>query len=131
MALQRTATTSSRTAGCEQRWCRHGHFCFSGPGKGELLEQQQLGSSAIGPSRFWVKGHQVPEPNADAKALLEHYPYLPHRFDQPQPWTAKSCSDLQTQVLRVVKVGSYTNVLSCHFMPIKAIALMPSLSVRV
>lgn len=73
------------------------------------MEQQQLGSSAIGPSRFWVKGDKVPEQNDDAKALLPYYHYLPHRFENSQPWTADNCSDLQAQVLLVAKVAYCTD----------------------
>lgn len=73
------------------------------------MEQQQLGSSAIGPSRFWVKGDQVPEQNDDAKVLLPYYHYLPHRFENSQPWTADNCSDLQAQVLLLAKVAYCTN----------------------
>ena len=62
--------------------------------------------SAIGPSRFWAQGNEVPEQNADAQALLPYYSYLPHRFDHPHLWTRKDCSELQEQVLLVVKVTS-------------------------
>lgn len=73
-----------------------------GAGKGENPEG--LGGNAVGPSRFWVKDHKVPEYNSDTKALLPYYHYLPHRFEHPQRWTAKDCSKLQEQVLLIVKV---------------------------
>ncbi|KAL3149312.1 hypothetical protein ABBQ32_002120 [Trebouxia sp. C0010 RCD-2024] len=70
-------------------------------GQGECPER--LGRSAIGPSRFWAQGNEVPEQNADAQALLPYYTYLPHRFEHPQLWSRKDCKELQEQVLLVVK----------------------------
>lgn len=74
----------------------------AGAGKGENLEG--LGSSTIGPSRFWVQGNRAPGPNADTVALLPYYTYLPHRFDHPKRWTTHDCSELKQHVLTVIKV---------------------------
>ncbi|MCJ1240367.1 hypothetical protein MMC14_008369 [Varicellaria rhodocarpa] len=73
-------------------------------GKGE--NPDGLARSAIGPSRFWVKGDRVPDYNDDAVALLPYFSHLPHRFQHPPQWNAQDCSKLQKQVLMIVQVKS-------------------------
>jgi len=72
-------------------------------GKGENPEG--LGSSTMGPSRFWVHNNSVPEQNADTVALLPYYRYLPHRFDNPRRWSTADCEALRQHVLTIVKVS--------------------------
>ena len=77
----------------------------TGAGKGENPEG--LGSSTMGPSRFWVQGTNVPADNVDTVALLPYYTYLPHRFDHPRRWTATDCDNLKAAILAVIKVKPF------------------------
>lgn len=64
-----------------------------------------LGPKAIGPSRFWMSGGSVPEPNEDTQRLYEAYTYLPHTYAL-RKWTKDEDSDLQQLILRTVQVSS-------------------------
>lgn len=74
-------------------------------GKGENLEG--IGSSTMGPSRFWAQGSNVPSHNVDTVALLPYYTYLPHRFEHPRRWTTADCDNFKEAILTVVKTMKY------------------------
>ncbi len=82
--------------------CRQGMAWSAGAGKGENPEG--IGSSTMGPSRFWVQGSNVPTHNVDTVALLPYYTYLPHRFEHPRRWTIADCDNFKGAILTVVKV---------------------------
>ena len=82
--------------------CRQGNVSSAGAGKGENPEG--IGSSSMGPSRFWVQGSNVPTHNVDTVALLPYYTYLPHRFEHPRRWTTADCDNFKAAILTVVKV---------------------------
>ncbi len=82
--------------------CRQGMVWSAGAGKGENPEG--IGSSTMGPSRFWVQGSNVPTHNVDTVALLPYYTYLPHRFEHPRRWTVADCDSFKAAILTVVKV---------------------------
>jgi len=84
----------------------------AGAGKGENPEG--IGSSTMGPSRFWVQGSNVPTHNVDTAALLPYYTYLPHRFEHPRRWTIADCDNLKAAILTAVKVcilGVYGHII--------------------
>ena len=58
---------------------------------------------AVGPSRFWVAGRRVPEPNEDAVRLAPAFAYLPHAFKEAG-WQADERQRLQAAILAAVKV---------------------------
>ena len=85
--------------------CRQGIVLSAGAGKGENLEG--IGSSTMGPSRFWAQGSNVPSHNVDTVALLPYYTYLPHRFEHPRRWTTADCDNFKEAILTVVKVCTF------------------------
>lgn len=58
----------------------------------------------MGPSRFWMVGGHVPEPNEDTKKLFEAYTYLPHTF-QLRKWSLEEDAALEKLLLQNVKVS--------------------------
>jgi hypothetical protein len=57
---------------------------------------------AVGPSRFWVAGRRVPEPNEDAVRLAPAFAYLPHAFKEAG-WQGEERQGLQAAILAAVK----------------------------
>ncbi len=57
----------------------------------------------VGPSRFWVAGRRVPEPNADALKTAPAFQYLPHFF-RDSSWTQQEHERLQRAILQAVYV---------------------------
>ena len=58
---------------------------------------------AVGPSRFWVAGRRVPEPNQDAVRLAPAFRYLPHSFKEVG-WQEEERVRLGRAILLAVKV---------------------------
>ncbi|DBA98253.1 hypothetical protein WJX77_011881 [Trebouxia sp. C0004] len=77
------------------------------PSAGNGENPEGIGSSSMGPSRFWVQGSNVPTHNVDTVALLPYYTYLPHRFEHPRRWTIADCASLKAAILTVVKTMKY------------------------
>lgn len=57
----------------------------------------------MGPSRFWMTGGKVPEPNEDTKKLFDAFSYLPHSFSIGK-WIAEEDAELKTLILKAVQV---------------------------
>ncbi len=72
----------------------------------------------VGPSRFWVAGRRVPEPNADALKTAPAFQYLPHTF-RDSSWTQQEHERLQRAILQAVYVRCHPRTLEtgrpCRF----------------
>ena len=65
----------------------------------------------VGPSRFWVAGRRVPEPNQDAVRVAPAFRFLPHSFTE-SAWQQEERERLRDSILQAVKVRS-----SCGSLP--------------
>ena len=57
----------------------------------------------IGPSRFWVAGRRVPEPNQDTVKVAPAFRFLPHSFTE-SAWQQEEHERLRDSILQAVKV---------------------------
>ena len=66
----------------------------------------------VGPSRFWVAGRRVPEPNQDAVRVAPAFRFLPHSFTE-SAWQQEERERLREGILQAVKVRGQQRLTPC------------------